>query len=476
MKLFSFFLLLILIFEVQLNINNTNTQQNNNQQKKIGPPKNKTVQQPNKINNPQQKANQTNTNNNKQNTNNNKQNQTQAQQKQQSQNQNKNQNKTQAQQKQQPQNQKKSQTQTQQKQQPQNQKKNQTQAQQKQQTQNKNQNQNQKEQKPQEKKIQNQKNNNQNNSTNQKHIEIPKKADNGRGRNPNEQKKEDEKPFNLTESLINFFKETFGNNTEKDKGKNDSNIPTNEKMEQMKIRREAEMQQKIIQERERKRREEFEARAKAELIKIENQKKEEKRKKEQERRDFENILLNTTFDESIQISLEKDETETLYFDLDKFTKIKIAVVLTDVEEYINFVALGPNEWGHNSILWEDFDKNHLFFEHEAKLKGEYLIQITNRGNSNNELIVLVNEQKNKKKDNIDTQKIDKISMLLNTIDNNINELRNKKKLEIKKINKNNEKVVNYNRSIVVYSIIEIFTMIIVFVVQSLYITSIVSKL
>ena len=67
-------------------------------------------------------------------------------------------------------------------------------------------------------------------------------------------------------------------------------------------------------------------------------------------------------------------------------------------------------------------------------------------------------------------------MLLNTIDNNVNQLRNKKKLEIKQINKHNEKVVNYNRSIVVYSIIEIFTMIIVFVVQSLYITSIVSKL
>ena len=67
-------------------------------------------------------------------------------------------------------------------------------------------------------------------------------------------------------------------------------------------------------------------------------------------------------------------------------------------------------------------------------------------------------------------------MLLNNIDNNINQLRNKKKIEIKQINSHNEKVDKNNRSIVIYSIIEIFTMIFVFVAQSYYINSLVNNI
>ena len=74
-----------------------------------------------------------------------------------------------------------------------------------------------------------------------------------------------------------------------------------------------------------------------------------------------------------------------------------------------------------------------------------------------------------------TEKIDKISMLLNEIDKNVNEVRNKKKMEIKQANLHNDKVKENNKWIVIYSIIEICTMIMIFLFQSCYINSLVNK-
>ena len=288
-----------------------------------------------------------------------------------------------------------------------------------------------------------------------------------------------EKPFNLTESLIDFFIETFGNktnrnNTEK-KDKNDTKANVNEEIENR--RKEYEMQQKLLQERDRKRREEFEARKQAEMIRLENKKKEEMKKREQqERRNFENKISNTTFDEIIQISLERGETETLYLDLNAFQRIKMAVILTDEEEKCTFVFSGPNSRGRTSPMYKVNNKNYLFYEYETVRKGEYIIEITNKGSKENEIVFLLQENKEKKKDNINTEKIDKISLLLDNIDNNVNQLRIKKRIEIKQINSHNNKVNKYNTSMVTYSIIEIFTMIGVFIAQSYYISSMVKKI
>ena len=320
----------------------------------------------------------------------------------------------------------------------------------------------------------NKNNNIQNNLTNIKKVEIPKKDNNNRGINPKEDKKEKDKNFNLTESLIKFFNENFG---QKNESVNNTKPKTQEEIEQMKRQAEAEMQQKLLRERDQKRREYFEQVAKAELIRIENQKKEEKRRKEQEEKlKFENLLANTTFDEIIQIAIEKGETESLYLNLASFTKIKIAVFLTDEDERIHFVLSGPNARGRTSALYRADNRNYLFYEYETLRNGEYIIDLINKGSKENELVFLISGTKNKKKDNIDTEKIDKISLLLNNIDNNINQLRNKKKMEILKINTHNEKVDENNKYIIIYSIIEIFTMIIIFVSQSYYISSLVTKI
>ena len=289
-----------------------------------------------------------------------------------------------------------------------------------------------------------------------------------------EEVKKDEKPFNLTESLINFFMETFGNKNNKTNDTEQKDDDEDEKQRQI---REQEKIKKLTEERDIKRKAEQEKNAKLEKIKIENDKNKEKLKKfEEDHNNFIKIISNNTFEEVIQINLEKGEKETLYMDLESFSKIKLAVAVSDreQEEKINFFFSGPNARGRTSVLYQLYGKNFLFWEYETLRKGEYFAEIINKGTKDNEIYFLFNNQ-NKKKDVLNTEKIDKISMLLNNIDTNINQLRNKKKIEIKQVNSHNDKVTNNNKWIVYYSIIEIITMIMVFMIQSCYINSLVNK-
>ena len=282
-------------------------------------------------------------------------------------------------------------------------------------------------------------------------------------------KKEDkEKLFNLTESLINFFKETFGSK--------DNNSETESEEEKQRKKAEEEKKKKLMEEKEKKMKEE---QAKLEKIQIEEKKKKEKEEKfSAERNEFIKMLTNNSFEEDIQLNLLRGEKETLYLDLEAFTKIKIAVMVTDQEqeEKLNFFFSGPNSRGRTAVIYQIYNKNYLFWEYETLRKGEFTAEITNKGTKENEIFFLLNVEKDgKKKDRIDVEKLDKISMLLNDIDNNVNQLRNKKKIEIKQVNSHNKKVTTNNKWIVYYSIIEIFTMIMIFGIQSCYINSLVNK-
>ena len=326
-----------------------------------------------------------------------------------------------------------------------------------------------------------------NNTTVQKEENKPKVPENKNQKGKEDEKnklkegvikKDEEKPFNLTESLINFFEEMFGSK------KNDSNTSktSNEVIdtEDDKIRKkmEEEKKKKLEEERDRKRKEEKEKAAKLEKVKIEEQKKKEKQKKFlNERYEFMKLVANTTFEEVVQINLQKGEKETLYLDLESFTKIKIIVFTLDSEEEekFNLFVSGPNARGRTSIIYQLFNKNQILWDYETLRKGEYLIEIVNKGTKENEFYLHLSKG-DKKKDNINPEKIDKISMLLNEIDINVNQLRNKKKIEIKQVNSHNDKVTDNNKWIVIYSIIEICTMIMIFLIQSCYINSLVTKM
>ena len=277
---------------------------------------------------------------------------------------------------------------------------------------------------------------------------------------PNNNKtKAEEKPFNLTESLFNFFKETIHslitkeNNDTKQKTKKEEDINKRTKEQQENL-------------------------ATIEKIQIETNKKLEKiRQYEEERNIFMRMLSNNSFEEVLLINLPKGESETLYLDLKTFSKIKLAIFVSDSdqEEKINFFFSGPNPRGHTMVIQNYYNKNYFLWEYDTPRSGEYYVEITNKGTKDNEIYFMFSDIYGKKKDLLDMEKIDKISMLLNNIDSNINQLRNKKKIEIKQANSHNDKVTENNRWIVIYSIIEIFTMILVFLIQSYYINSLVNK-
>ncbi len=283
-------------------------------------------------------------------------------------------------------------------------------------------------------------------------------------------KPDPEKVFNLTESLINFFKETFGAKS------NETKTETETEEEKKRKQVEEETKKRLEAEREKKRKEEL---AKLEKIKMEEKKKKEKEKKAEDGRfEFFKILSNKTFEEIISMHIPKGEKETLYLDLDSFKKIYIAVTTSDLDlnEKFNFFFSGPNARGRTAAIYQIYNKNYLFWEYETLRKGEFIAEITNKGTKDNDLVFFFGKYEEKKKDRIDTEKIDKISMLLNDIDSNVNQIRNKKSIEIKQANSHNEKVTKNNKWIVIYSIIEIITMSLVFLIQSCYINSLVKAL
>ena len=299
--------------------------------------------------------------------------------------------------------------------------------------------------------------------------------------NTKQNKKEAKKEFNLTDSLINFFKEIMDTNkTSSNETKNnmeDKGQKQNQENEQMKIYRE-QYERRMKEQNERiKKAQEYEIQRQAEIIRIEKERIEQVKKKEQAERDeFQQKMINSHFNEIVQIYLEKNEKENLYFDLDSHQKIIIAFFLNDEEEKINFLFTGPDYRGRNIEFNRFTKRNFLYFEFEAPRKGEYIVELNNRGTKDNDIMFLADERIGKKTDVLKSGKIDKISLLLNNIDNNINQLRNNKRIEINKLNAHNQRVNQNNKSIVFYSILEVVTMIAVFIGQSYYINSIVSNL
>ena len=300
----------------------------------------------------------------------------------------------------------------------------------------------------------------------------PKNLTSSNNNNKNENEK---KNFNLTESLINFYNENFGNDS---KSNNSQGINRSKENEHMKIYQE-QLERRLREQAERERKaREYEIKRQAEIIRIEKEKIEQRKKLEQaEKEEFQQKMLGTTFNEVVQIYLEKNENEYLYINLSMHSKIVIAFFLYDEEEKIDFLFKGPDYRGNTIILCKADKKQFFYYEYEAIREGEYFFELKNRGSKDNEIVFAISDKmSNNNKDNLKTDNIDKISLLLDNIDKNVNQLRNQKKTEINKLNAHNDRVNKNNKSIIIYSIIEVFTMIIIFVVQSYYITSIVSKL
>jgi hypothetical protein len=282
-------------------------------------------------------------------------------------------------------------------------------------------------------------------------------------------------PINLTEALINFYNQNLKNGTNNDGNTGDEKRDklVQENMKKFKEEMEKHMKEQEIQKRANAH---FESRRKAEMIRIEKEKIEMQKKKETEEREkFEEELINTTFTENFNLLLDRGEKEKLYLDLELDQNIVMAFFVSDQEEKIKLTIYGPDTRGKMVSLFKLYKRNYFFIRFNAKRKGEYIVELWNTGSKENEINFFINENVDKK-GLLNTEKIDTISLLLRGIKKNINKLKRKKNNEIMLVNAHNDKVNKNNKSIVVYSIIEIITMIFIFVGQSYYIKSVVKTL
>ena len=142
---------------------------------------------------------------------------------------------------------------------------------------------------------------------------------------------------------------------------------------------------------------------------------------------------------------------------------------------IDFTFSGPQKNGKKGVIVGVNNKNYFFYEHKANIAGLYTFSINNHNHKENAKITFALNTDKVEEKTIDTQNLDALSKRFNDIDNKMGELRMKANLVVKKVEGHNKSIIKHNKSIVIFSIIEVVTMVIIFIFQSFYLTKLVSK-
>ena len=280
--------------------------------------------------------------------------------------------------------------------------------------------------------------------------------------NNDQKNKKEEKEFNLTESLINFFNEMFGSSNKTNETKTEQE-KLEEKRKEEEKKQEEENKRKILEQ--------------INLEKEEQKKLIKKLQLEREREEFEKKIENISISEFINLYLESKRGELLFHNTTKPCEIKIIFMLTDTEKNIHMVFNGPNGKGGTSLIQSFRNKNFLYYIYDAKYVGQYTFYLNNYHNSDEtEVVFAVADDSKKNEDKLEKKKIDKISEYLNDIDVKINTMSMKQNLVNRKTDRHNKSVDKHNKKIMIYSIIEVVTMIVVFILQTCYIKKIVGKI
>ena len=252
-----------------------------------------------------------------------------------------------------------------------------------------------------------------------------------------------EKEFNLTEKIENFY-----SNTTNDKKEELKNIPHQE-------------QDKIET--------------------IEQVKKSEKDDKEinklkEEKDEFDKQIEIFTLSDFTTLELPSKNIEIIYYKVNTPCTLKFAFYLSDSEKNIHMTLNGPDDKGRTKDLKTFTNKNFLFYEYKAKHIGQYTFNLDNSPNSDKTEISFAIKNDLKVDGNIGMKKLDKITDYLNEIDEKINKMRMKQNIINKKTDAHNESVNKHNKEILIYSIVEVGTMVLIFVAQLFYIKSKVDKI
>ena len=258
-----------------------------------------------------------------------------------------------------------------------------------------------------------------------------------------------QKEFNLTDALHKYTEKELKKNEKSSKKSQNEKI----KKRQEEIKREIE---KIQMEQQKKEKDKY-----TQIIK-------------KEREECEKHLHNFTFSDFMSISIPGKSSEMLYQNITKPSKIFFGFMLSDETKQIHFTFSGPNEHGHSTLLKSFTDKNCLYLEYDVKNTGLYTFYLNNYHNSDDsEVNFAINL--GQPSDKLGAKKLDKISGILHDIKKNVNNMRTKQGLINKKTQAHNDSVNRHNSEILVYSIVEVFVLIAVFVAQTIYIKQLISK-
>jgi hypothetical protein len=273
-----------------------------------------------------------------------------------------------------------------------------------------------------------------------------------------------EKEFNLTESLIEFFEKLF----------EPSNKTNDTEAQAKKLEEQKKMEQKRLEEQ--KKREKMEKiRMEAEIANREKER-QKRMQLEKEREEFERQVENVTVNEFINVYLEGKSGELLYHNITKPCDLKIIFLLIDTEKTIHLTFNGPNGRGGTTLLKSFISKNFLYYSYNAQHPGQYTFYFNNYHNHDETEVIFAISDGTKGEERLGKKNIDKISGYLNDIDLKINQMKSKQNIINKRTNTHNESVNKHNKEIVIYSIIEVCTMLLVFLLQTCYIKNIVEKI
>ncbi len=203
---------------------------------------------------------------------------------------------------------------------------------------------------------------------------------------------------------------------------------------------------------------------------------EEKSEIKLEKEQFQKQIEVFTLGEFTTFEIPESKGEYIYYYISNPCILTFAFYLSDIEKYISLFFYGPND-KKEQILLEKFEqKNFLFYEYKILNEGKYMFYLDNKENKENIEISFAVKDSWNMDENIGTKKLDKITEYLDEMDTKVNKIRLKQNIINKKNDAHNEVVMKHNKEILIYSCIEVGTMIIILVVQLYYIKNKISKI
>ena len=189
-----------------------------------------------------------------------------------------------------------------------------------------------------------------------------------------------------------------------------------------------------------------------------------------EKEQFEKQIEVFTLGEFTTFEIPPKRGEYIYYQILNPCIMTFAFYLSDIEKYISLGCKGPKTFLNFT------HKNFLFYEYKIEEKGRYQFYLNNEENEEKIEVSFAIKDSWNKDETIGSKKLDKITEYIEDMDTQINKIRLKQNVINKKTDAHNDGVNKHNKSILINSFIEVFTMIFILVMQLLYIKKNIDKI